>query len=105
MEKLTIKITNDVGLHARPATYFIQLANSFDCSLWVEKSPQRINGKSLLGILSLGIHRGDEISIIANGTDEKEAIHVLRKYLEADLSDLDKIPDLISELTNTISEK
>lgn len=105
MEKLDFKIKNDVGLHARPATYFIQLANSFDCSLWIEKAPQRVNGKSLLGLLCLSIHYGDEISIIANGTDEKAAIHVLKKYLEADLSDPEKIPDLIPELTNTISEK
>ena len=54
-----VTIKNSVGLHARPATFFIQKANSFKSSIWVEREDRRINGKSLLGVLSLGIVKGN----------------------------------------------
>ena len=50
-------VNNQVGLHARPATFFIQKANEFKSSIWVEKDDQRVNAKSLLGVLSLGTLR------------------------------------------------
>ena len=59
-----VTVTNSVGLHARPATFFIQKSNEFKSSIWVEKGDRRINAKSLLGILSLGIIKGTEIRII-----------------------------------------
>ena len=49
-QEVTVK--NEVGLHARPATYFIQKANEFKCGIWVEKDERRVNAKSLLGVLS-----------------------------------------------------
>ena len=64
-----VTIKNSVGLHARPATFFIQKANSFKSSIWVEREDRRINGKSLLGVLSLGIVKGMSITIIADGAD------------------------------------
>jgi phosphocarrier protein len=67
------KVTNQVGLHARPATYFIQKANEFKSSIWVEKDERRVNAKSLLGVLSLGIVGDTEIKIIADGSDENAA--------------------------------
>lgn len=67
-------VQNQVGLHARPATFFIQKANTFSSGIWVEKDERRVNAKSLLGILSLGITRGTCVSIIANGPDEKDAV-------------------------------
>lgn len=69
-----ITITNSVGLHARPATYFIQKANTYKSSLWVECGERRANAKSLLGVLSLGISKGTKIMIIADGADEQEAL-------------------------------
>ena len=72
-----IEIQNAVGLHARPATYFIQKANSFRSSIWVENSDRRANAKSLLGVLSLGISQGDIITILADGADEVEAVDAL----------------------------
>ena len=63
-------INNQVGLHARPATFFIQKANEFKSSIWIEKDERRVNAKSLLGVLSLGIVRGTSIRIIADGADE-----------------------------------
>ena len=72
-----VTITNTIGLHARPATFFIQKANEFKSGIWVEKEDRRVNAKSLLGVLSLGIVRGTAITLIADGTDEKEAISAL----------------------------
>ena len=69
-----VTIQNSVGLHARPATFFIQKANSFKSSIWVEKEDCRVNAKSLLGVLSLGIVKGTTITLIADGSDETEAV-------------------------------
>ena len=72
-----VVINNQVGLHARPATFFIQKANEFKSSIWVEKEERRVNAKSLLGVLSLGILCGTSIRIIADGADETEAVDAL----------------------------
>ena len=72
-----VVVQNQVGLHARPATFFIQKANEFESSVWVEKDERRVNAKSLLGVLSLGITRGVNISIIADGPDEEQAVMAL----------------------------
>ena len=56
-----ITVNNEVGLHARPATFFIQKANEFKSGIWVEKEDRRVNAKSLLGVLSLGIVKGDHL--------------------------------------------
>ena len=61
----SVTVQNSVGLHARPATFFIQKANTYKCSIWVEKEDCRVNAKSLLGVLSLGIAQGVTITIIA----------------------------------------
>ena len=79
----TITIQNEVGLHTRPATYFIQKANNYKSSVWIENSDRRANAKSLLGVLSLGISKGDTVSIIADGSDEAEAVDGLVDLLMA----------------------
>ena len=61
-----VTVENQVGLHARPATFFIQKANEYKSSIWVEKEERRVNAKSLLGVLSLGIVGGTTIRIIAD---------------------------------------
>lgn len=73
----SVTIQNSVGLHARPATFFIQKANSYKCSIWVEKEDCRVNAKSLLGVLSLGISKGMTITLIADGGDEADAVEGL----------------------------
>ncbi|MDR1753862.1 MAG: HPr family phosphocarrier protein [Eubacterium sp.] len=78
-----IKVENQVGLHARPATFFIQKANEFKSSIWVEKDERRVNAKSLLGILSLGINGGTPIRIIADGSDEQTAVNSLVQLIES----------------------
>ena len=72
-----VMVQNQVGLHARPATFFIQKANEYKSSIWVEKEERRVNAKSLLGVLSLGIVGGTSIRIIADGPDEEEAVENL----------------------------
>ena len=79
----TITIQIEVGLHTRPATYFIQKANNYKSSVWIENSDRRANAKSLLGVLSLGISKGDTVSIIADGSDEAEAVDGLVDLLMA----------------------
>ena len=79
-----VVINNQVGLHARPATFFIQKANEYKCSIWVEKEELRVNAKSLLGVLSLGIVKGTTVNIIADGSDEEEAIATLVELVNSD---------------------
>ena len=69
-----VVITNNIGLHARPATFFIQKANSFQSSIWIEKDDRKVNAKSLLGVLSMGIAKGMTVTLIADGQDENRAI-------------------------------
>ena len=82
-----VTVNNSVGLHARPATFFIQKSNEFKSSIWVEKGDRRINAKSLLGILSLGIIKGTQIKITADGVDEEAAVSSLINLIENDLND------------------
>ena len=78
-----VLVENQVGLHARPATFFIQKANEFKSSVWVEKEERRVNAKSLLGVLSMGIVGGTNIRIIADGVDEQAAVDSLVKLVES----------------------
>ena len=82
-----VTVNNEVGLHARPATYFIQKANEYKCSIWVEKDERRVNAKSLLGVLSLGIVKGTPITIIADGSDEEEAVEALTALIASDFAE------------------
>ena len=82
-----VMVQNQVGLHARPATFFIQKANEFKSSIWIEKEERRVNAKSLLGILSLGIVGGTAIRIIADGADEQVAVDSLVELVESGFSD------------------
>ena len=82
-----VMVMNTVGLHARPATFFIQRANSFKSSIWVEKDERKVNAKSLLGVLSLGIVGGTTIKIIVDGSDEKEALEGLVSLVESGFAD------------------
>ena len=84
-QEVTVK--NEVGLHARPATYFIQKANEFKSSIWVEKDERRVNAKSLLGVLSLGIIGGTSIRISADGADENEAVDQLVELVQSGFVD------------------
>lgn len=85
VQEVTVK--NKVGLHARPATFFIQKANEFKSSIWVEKDERRVNAKSLLGVLSLGIVGSTTVKIIADGEDEQDAVDNLVKLVQSGFVD------------------
>ena len=78
-------VKNQVGLHARPATFFIQKANEFKSSIWIEKDDRRVNAKSLLGVLSLGIAQDVSVNIIADGPDEQQAVDAPVSYTHLDV--------------------
>lgn len=81
-----VVVQNQVGLHVRPATFFIQKANEYKSSIWVEKDSRRVNAKSLLGVLSLGITKGITITIIAEGSDEEQAVSDLIELISSNFA-------------------
>ncbi len=82
-----IVVQNQVGLHARPATFFIQKANEFSSSIWISKEERKVNAKSLLGVLSLGVTRGMTITLTADGVDEEAAVNELANLVEANFAE------------------
>ena len=87
MVKREMTITNNIGLHARPATFFIQKANSFKSSIWIEKDDRKVNAKSLLGVLSLGIAKGMVVTLVAEGQDENAAVEALIELVQSGLAE------------------
>lgn len=75
------KVIEQTGIHARPATVLVQAAGKFDSSIQLEYNEKRVNLKSIMGVMSLGIGQGAEIKIIVEGTDEKEALQSLEETL------------------------
>lgn len=82
MTSKTIVVKDEVGLHARAASQFIKCANSYKSSVWIERDGKRVNAKSLLGVLSLGVAHNTEIELIADGADEKICIDELSVAVE-----------------------
>jgi phosphocarrier protein len=83
MTEQKITITNRAGIHARPAALLVQAAKDFKCSIYFEKDTDRINAKSIMGIITLGAAYGTEIRIIADGEDEQEAVDTLARLFES----------------------
>lgn len=83
-------ITKDIvvrcesGLHNRQATYFVQKANEFECNIWVEAGNRKMNAKSLLGIMSMGIVTGTTVKLSADGGDSEAAVNALEELLLRD---------------------
>ncbi|KAB7669334.1 phosphocarrier protein HPr [Bacillus sp. B1-b2] len=75
------KVIADTGIHARPATLLVQAASKFDADIQLEYKDKKVNLKSIMGVMSLGIGQGAEIKIIADGSDEQEAINGLQETL------------------------
>lgn len=78
----SIEVTNDTGLHARPASEFVKLASEQKCDVFVEKDGTRVTAKSILGVLSLAIGKGSTINIITDGAGEEESIEVLIDFVK-----------------------
>ena len=87
MVKREMTITNNIGLHARPATFFIQKANTYKSSIWIEKEDRKVNAKSLLGVLSLGIAKGMVVTLVADGQDENAALDGLIELVQSGLAE------------------
>ena len=83
-----VKITNNIGLHARPATFFVQKANCYRSVIKVEKDDRRVNAKSLLGVLSLGIAKGMTITLIADGQGEEDALNGLASLIDSGFAEI-----------------
>jgi len=80
--KKIVAIKNALGLHARPAALFVQLANKFQSEIFVEKKDQKVNGKSIMGIMTLAAGKGQKITITADGNDAEKAVNALEKLLK-----------------------
>ena len=80
-----IVVRCESGLHNKQATYFVQKANEFECSIWLESAHRRMNAKSLLGIMSLGVVTGATVNLIADGPDAEAAIDALEVLLHRDV--------------------
>ena len=80
-----VAVRCESGLHNRQATYFVQKANEFECSIWVESGNRKMNAKSLLGIMSLGIITGANVTLSASGSDAESAVNALEELLQRDV--------------------
>ena len=80
-----VEVRCESGLHNRQATYFVQKANEFESNIWLESDNRKMNAKSLLGIMSLGIVTGANITLIATGSDEEAAVNALEALLQRDV--------------------
>lgn len=82
MVEKTVTIKNRAGIHARPAALLVQTANRFDASIELEKDGERINGKSIMGVLTLAATYNTPIKIIADGGDEQQALETICRLFE-----------------------
>ena len=85
MTSRDIVVRCESGLHNRQATYFVQKANEFDCSIWIESGSRKMNAKSLLGIMSLGIVTGATVTLSAEGNNADTALDALEDLLHKDV--------------------
>lgn len=83
MREITVELTNPDGLHARPAALFVKHANKYESDIELIYRSNKINGKSIIGVMSLGAYQGEEITIIARGIDEEEAIEDLQVIINS----------------------
>ena len=79
--QVTVTVLNELGMHARAATQFVQLASKFDCDVGVEKDGQKVNGKSIMGVMMLAASQGTDITLITSGPDENDAVADLERLV------------------------
>lgn len=80
-KEMEIRIPN--GLDARPVALLVQVASQYECSIYVESKNKRVNAKSIMGMMSMGISTGESVTVIADGPDEEAAIDNIEKYLSS----------------------
>ena len=81
MMKKTMTIQLQSGLEARPVALLVQVASQHDCSIYVEAGNKKVNAKSIMGMMTLGLAPGEEVTVIADGVDEEAAIQSIEQYL------------------------
>ncbi|MBU4541277.1 HPr family phosphocarrier protein [uncultured Acetobacterium sp.] len=84
-------VTNKAGLHAKPASLFVQKANDFKSEIYIKKETTRVNAKSIMGVMILAVQKGDEIQIEATGEDEKKAVEQLKQLIEDRFNFVDEV--------------
>ena len=82
MTKKTIAIELETGLEARPVAMLVQVASQYDSNIYVECGTKRVNAKSIMGMMTLGLVTGESITVEADGTDEEQAVAEIEKYLQ-----------------------
>jgi len=82
---------HEAGLHARPAALFVQVASKFTSRIWVQTDSKKVNAKSIMGVMSLGVYLGEEITLIVEGKDEKEAIAALGRLIKSNFTDVPEV--------------
>ncbi|NLO83152.1 MAG: HPr family phosphocarrier protein [Clostridiales bacterium] len=88
MLEAKLTVAHEAGLQARPAALFVQVANKFASRIWITKETKKVNAKSILGVMSLGVQQGDEVTIIIDGDDEERAMHAMKKLILSNFSDI-----------------
>lgn len=83
---VTFKIIHEAGLNARAAALIVQLANKFLSEIWLEVGSKKINAKSIMGIISLGVLKGEDIRLIIEGKDEVEAINAMKELFSSNFT-------------------
>ncbi|PKM58873.1 MAG: phosphocarrier protein HPr [Firmicutes bacterium HGW-Firmicutes-4] len=86
-----VVVNNKAGLHAKPASLFVQKANNFKSEIYIKKDATRVNAKSIMGVMILAVQKGDEIQIEANGDDEKKAVEQLKQLIENRFDFVDEV--------------
>ena len=81
MMKKSMTIQLQSGLEARPVALLVQVASQYDCSIYVEADNKKVNAKSIMGMMTLGLAPGEEVTVIADGVDEEAAIQSIEQYL------------------------
>ena len=84
-------VNNKAGLHAKPASLFVQKANNSKSEIYIKKDATRVNAKSIMGVMILAVQKGDEIQIEANGDDEKKAVEQLKQLIEDRFDFVDEV--------------
>ncbi|GFH96234.1 HPr-like protein Crh [Lachnospiraceae bacterium] len=82
MKKSTVEIKLQNGLEARPVAMLVQVASKYESIIYLESMGKKVNAKSIMGMMSLGLDNGDQVTVTAEGTDEGEAVDAIEKYLQ-----------------------
>lgn len=85
MLEKSMKIELKNGLEARPVAVLVQVANQHESSIYIESTGKKVNAKSIMGMMSLGLNSGEEITVVADGKDEKEAVTSIEKFLKGEV--------------------